>query len=64
MESLTLKEEEGGKVGGGGHCERMHSKIVFADFRSDVSQAVFAFFNKKYLANGHAFHFAKFFWHH
>ena len=44
MESLTLKEEEGGKVGGGGHCERMHSKIVFADFGSDdVSQAAFAF---------------------
>ena len=31
-------------MGGGGHCDRMHSKIVFADFGSDdVSQAAFAF---------------------
>ena len=31
-------------MGGGGHCDRMHSKIVFADFGSDgVWQAAFAF---------------------
>ena len=31
-------------MGGGGHCDRMHSKIVFADFGSDdVSKAAFAF---------------------
>ena len=40
---FNFKGRRRGKEGEGGHCERMHSKIVFADFGSDVSQAAFAF---------------------